>query len=300
MQKFVFVILHYNAIEVTIECIESIFKNARDEFYQIIIVDNHSPNGTGPLLKEMYEEHPKIEVLLLQDNLGFAKGNNVGYQYAKEVLGADFIIMPHNDVIFMEDQIIPNIIKIFETTGFGILGPKILSQRTQNPHKPHLVSRREVKRILHFYKRERIKNFVMTALPMTGLYNLLRSKKRSFKAKRSKPDVEHFEQMTDVTLHAACIVFSPLFINKFDYAFYPEPFMFFDEDLLHYMCAKEKLKVLFDPSILVLHKESQATESITKTPLIKSKFINKHIINSVKVLYRLMKEDHYYSINDFK
>ncbi|PKM50895.1 MAG: hypothetical protein CVV02_09255 [Firmicutes bacterium HGW-Firmicutes-7] len=302
MNKIVFVILHFNAMQITIECIESIFKFARYDYYSIVVVDNKSPNGTGISLKEKYLNHPKVHVILLDENIGFAKGNNVGYKYAKETLEADFIIIPNNDTEFIDDHFIDNAIRIFNESAYGILGPNIISARTgahQNPHKKELVTREKVVKAIRHYKNERIKHLLMSIFNFPAMHNYLRKMKKAVKSEKvSRGKIT--EQMTNVTLFGACIVYSPLFIEKFNYAFYPEPFMYYDEDLLHYACAKQHLKVIYDPSITIYHKEKQATQTINRTYLKQRKFVNKHITNSIKILYRLMKEDNYYSINDFK
>ena len=49
-----FVILHYNGIEDTEKCIQSIRQLAGQEDIRIVIVDNASPNGTGKLLAHRY------------------------------------------------------------------------------------------------------------------------------------------------------------------------------------------------------------------------------------------------------
>ena len=72
-----FVILHYMALEETIQCVESI-RNNIDGDKKIVIVDNFSPNGTFKDLKVRYEKEPDVEVLETGSNLGFAKGNNFG------------------------------------------------------------------------------------------------------------------------------------------------------------------------------------------------------------------------------
>lgn len=50
----------------------------------IIIVDNCSPNGSGKQLEKMYSKCINITVIINEENQGFAKGNNLGYQYIKE------------------------------------------------------------------------------------------------------------------------------------------------------------------------------------------------------------------------
>ena len=45
--KIGFVVLHYNAIKETIDCVESIKKRIDTNKYYIVVVDNASPNHTG-------------------------------------------------------------------------------------------------------------------------------------------------------------------------------------------------------------------------------------------------------------
>ena len=78
MCKFVYLILHYNVIDETVKSVDSIKNNASGN-YKIIIVDNASPNGTAKDLRELYGSDKDIVLLFNDENLGFAKGNNVGF-----------------------------------------------------------------------------------------------------------------------------------------------------------------------------------------------------------------------------
>ena len=92
--KFGFVILHYLAFEATVECVESICHClGQNNLFEIVIVDNGSPNKTGKLLETKYKEHSNIHVLLLDNNIGFAKGNNRGFQFAKKQLKCSFWVL---------------------------------------------------------------------------------------------------------------------------------------------------------------------------------------------------------------
>ncbi|HFI0516497.1 TPA: glycosyltransferase family 2 protein, partial [Streptococcus suis] len=82
-KKFTFVILHFIALEMTIETIEVLLKNFSKYDFNIIVVDNASPNDSGRELSEMYKNHQRIDIMLSDKNLGFAKGNNLGYSFAK-------------------------------------------------------------------------------------------------------------------------------------------------------------------------------------------------------------------------
>ena len=79
MIRFVFVILHYQNIDDTINCIDSIKKlnGLNDENYKVVLVDNKSPNNTGRELKNRFGDEEKVDVILLDKNYGFSKANNI-------------------------------------------------------------------------------------------------------------------------------------------------------------------------------------------------------------------------------
>ena len=80
--KIVFIILHYLAEEETYRSVDSIKNKIDVEEYKIVIVDNGSPDQSGERLQRKYSNESKIDVILTGKNLGFAKGNNVGFKYA--------------------------------------------------------------------------------------------------------------------------------------------------------------------------------------------------------------------------
>lgn len=102
MPKIIFVILHYLTYEDTIECVESITNNINYKNYEIIIVDNASKNGSYEAIEDKFRYSEKIYIIKSNKNLGFAKGNNIGYKFAKNNLNADFIITINNDTIITE------------------------------------------------------------------------------------------------------------------------------------------------------------------------------------------------------
>ena len=124
MKRFAFVILHYYTIEDTKKCVESILEKCNNVY--IVIVDNASPNNTGKELEKLYKTNNKIKVILSKENLGFAKGNNIGFKYAKEKLNADFIIMCNNDTYLLQDDFLNLIEEEYKISKFAVLGPKIL------------------------------------------------------------------------------------------------------------------------------------------------------------------------------
>ena len=123
--KFNFVILHYLTIEDTTNCIESIRNKCCNYEYKIIVIDNASPNNSGKTLEKLYKKDKDIKVIINKENLGFAKGNNIGFKIAKQE-GADFIILCNNDTELIQENFLELIIQEYEKSSFAVLGPKII------------------------------------------------------------------------------------------------------------------------------------------------------------------------------
>ncbi|EMF0409107.1 glycosyltransferase, partial [Enterococcus faecium] len=70
-----FEVLHYETINETIQCVESILSNVINPV--IVVVDNASSNNSGNELIEKFKSYDNVFVLINEKNLGFAKGNNI-------------------------------------------------------------------------------------------------------------------------------------------------------------------------------------------------------------------------------
>ena len=57
--KYVFLILHYQSLDLTNKCIESITEKCADYDYHIVVVDNASPNNSGKALEEKYKNQQR-------------------------------------------------------------------------------------------------------------------------------------------------------------------------------------------------------------------------------------------------
>jgi GT2 family glycosyltransferase len=97
MKVFV-IVLNFRGQKETKECVLSILQSSYAN-YEIIIVDNHSLDGSAPYLREAF---PHIFVLETEENLGYAGGNNAGIRVALNK-GADAILILNNDTIIDKD-----------------------------------------------------------------------------------------------------------------------------------------------------------------------------------------------------
>lgn len=273
-----FVILHYMTIEDTIQCIESIKNNVVYRDYSIILVDNASPNNTGEELKKIYKDDKDITVLINKENLGFAKGNNVGFKYAKYQNKADFIIMINNDTIINQKEFCINIIDEYNCNGYDVAGPNIISlidNQHQNPVPVQMSTVSDVKhRILKFY--------ILLFLNYIKCDSIIQ--KIMLKIKRDK---KVNKVMNDYQLHGSCLIFSKKYIEMFE-GLYSETFMYCEEDILKYICSIENLVMKYLPNIEIYHKEDSSTNEVFKKDILKRRFYYKNSIESCKKLKKLM------------
>ncbi|MED1471925.1 glycosyltransferase family 2 protein [Bacillus salipaludis] len=277
-----FVILHYLTEQDTIECIESILNNVSYKEYSIVVVDNGSPNDSGERLKTRYQNNSKVDVIISDNNLGFAKGNNLGFIKAKYEYHSDFIILLNNDTIIEQQDFIDKVLSKYSTKKFAVLGPNIIStidNNHQNPQPFRIKNKKDA-----WYQL--IRHLALLILNYSKLEPLI--KKILNKIKREKIfNTSHKREMIDVQLHGSCLIFSPIYIQKFD-GLYDKTFMYFEEDILFYLCKKNNLETLYSPEVIIFHKEDSATNEYLKNNLLKNRFIYKHSLRSIFYLLKLM------------
>jgi GT2 family glycosyltransferase len=89
------IIVTYNNLHLTEQCIASIYKNTTYPNLELIIVDNASTDGTQDFLKRLDKEKYNVKIVLNEVNKGFAGGNNQGIQIAN----GEYLVLLNNDTV---------------------------------------------------------------------------------------------------------------------------------------------------------------------------------------------------------
>ena len=294
-----YVILHYKNLNDTIKCIESLLRTTNNDS-NLIVVDNGSGDGSGEKLKKKYQDMPQIKVLLLENNVGFSKGNNAGYIYVKKNYDSDFIVVTNNDVVFYQKNFEETIKKIYAQSQFYVLGPDVYIPRHkdhQNPlfktpiNKQQLIN--EIKEY-KYYRKNPLK--FEKRLKIHALNNRLCSKYKVinflYSTLRGKDVLDYKKRYENVGLQGSCLIFSKKFIMKEDKAFEPEPFLYEEETFLFYRCQKKSYKMVYDPSIAIRHEEAASFTNANKDNIQRLKFmLNHHVKAREELLKYLEKEE---------
>ncbi len=286
--KLVFVILNYNTFEETKECISSIFEHIDINEYKIVVVDNGSSDNSLIKLENEYLKNNKVDIIPIKKNLGFAKGNNVGIKYANESYNPDFVVVLNSDTEIFQNDFYAKISSRYERSNFGVLGPMMLTGNGRcdnSPWKPGTLE--QMKAQLNKLERD-YKLFTM--LP----YFLWRIKNKITRILTDSEDPLHsygdfWKYQEDVELQGAFLVFSKdifRYIEGFD----PRTFLYFEEQLLYLAVKRVGMKIVYDPQIVVYHKEGISTKKIKKSKQ-KEKFILRCNIESLNAVISEMENN---------
>lgn len=274
IRKQVFVILHYKNVKDTMNCINSILK--LDGSKDIVIVDNGSKDRSIKELRERYKTEDSIYFVLNKKNLGFARGNNVGYQFAREKLKADFIYICNNDIVFDQRDFINRTVQAYKRKPVYVIGPDIESLDNNEHQSPMNGAPRSTIKV----KFEILRYSILLSLNYLNLYNVLRRKKKS---KVLEEQSYYMKKRENTTLHGAMLIFTPKYVKKENIAFRKETFLYMEEDILYLYLMMKGYSTLYAPELHVYHREDAATNALFNDNKAKRKFIFINMRKSLKI-----------------
>lgn len=118
--KVSIVIVTWNGLNDTLECLESL-KKINYTNYEVIIVDNASRDNTAEIVKKQF---PELVVIESKENIGWSRATNVGIEYALKN-GTEYFLLINNDTV-IDSDILKNFMEAKDRyPEAGIFGAKI-------------------------------------------------------------------------------------------------------------------------------------------------------------------------------
>ena len=120
--KVSIVILNWNGLDDTTECLESL-KKVDYPNYEVIVVDNGSRGNDAQVLREKFSDY--IQLIENDKNYGLGKAFNIGIKYALENNQPDYVLIMNNDMI-VDANFLGELVEAAESNEkIGLAGPKI-------------------------------------------------------------------------------------------------------------------------------------------------------------------------------
>lgn len=263
--------VNYNGYQDTCELINSL-RLYEDYQYEVIVVDNASPNGDGKRLKETF---PDITTICSTKNLGFAGGNNLGYLYAK----GEFILYMNNDMTITSPFLKVLVDRIQSSKHIGVVSPKIKYE-----HHPDTIQ----------YAGYTQMNPLRISNDLIG-YN--------------QKDIGQYNEASPTAFaHGSCMLTSQRVLKKA--GLMTDIYFLFYEELDWSLQLKRKgYEIWYEPAACVLHKESMTIKRgtplrlyyLTRSRILYTRRNYKSINRLVALLYQIIivvpKNIFFYQIN---
>lgn len=113
------IIVNYRTHQLTIDCIESVYKHTYGIAFEIIVVDNQSGDNSDQIIPEAF---PSVKLFQMGYNAGFARANNLGIDCSN----GDAVLLLNSDTI-VHDNAIGNCYSEFMRSEYGACGLQLLN-----------------------------------------------------------------------------------------------------------------------------------------------------------------------------
>ena len=244
--KVVIVLLNYNGLKDSIECLESLRKTSYGNS-TILVVENGSKGNDGDIIKKKFGT--SISMIEEKKNLGFVGGCNKGIRWALQS-GAKYILLINNDTVVAPD-FLEHMVDIAQCDErIGVIGPKVYIYE-----HPKIIATAGGK-----------VNFWTGNTPLIG---------------RNMVDDGQFDQTIEVDfIMGCCLLIKVEAIKKIGFLD-EEYFSYYEETDLCIRVKNAGYKVIYTPQAKIWHKSSKSNNVLPIYYMTRNRclFVKKHSTN---------------------
>ena len=222
--KLSIILVSYNTVSLTIQCIQSIYKHCDLREFEIILVDNASYDNTVETVKNTF---PLVKIIESQVNLGFGKANNLALRIAR----GEYCFLLNTDTVIIDNSI-QKLVDFLEChQDISIVGAQLINIKGEPMHSYSL----------HFPSI--LWEINLLCYPILNRFR--------YKKKWHLNKYGYFE--------VAYITGADMMIRSKDLQsvgyFDDDYFMYFEETDLSYRFSKKHLRSVFYPAAQIIHLE---------------------------------------------
>lgn len=227
------VVLHYKTIEQTRMCVESI--RAHTPNYRVLIIDNHSNDGSARLLDKEYELDSSVEVIPLDKNEGYARANDFALDLLAE-RGIERAILTNNDIVF-KSNVSKCLFAELEASGDTLVAvPRVLGLDGKVQDSVQIAARSKMR-------------WVMETIAPSMV---------------SRTDNSLLSGITEIQEFSGCCVACNVELMLRIGAFDKKTFLYFEEPILAAKARANHLRMIYVPDAIVIHHHGASTSGLSE------------------------------------
>lgn len=120
MVQVVTIVLNWNGCADTLACLASVRAMAHPT--EIVVIDNGSTDASVATIRAAY---PDVTILETGANLGYAAGNNVGFDAVRRQTDSDAVLLLNNDTVAAPEMLTHLVAEYEATRGTAVIGPEV-------------------------------------------------------------------------------------------------------------------------------------------------------------------------------
>jgi len=244
-------------------CLESIFKQSFSD-WQLNILDNGS---TDDSVKYLQEHYPNLKIVILKENIGFAKGHNKLFSWTN----SDYILCLNQDIILDKDFLKNALSFLEEKENIGSISSKVYHWNFKKLDIDDTVEPERAQKLLNTEKTDIIDTCGLEILKNHQIIDIGQGEK----------DKEEFQKQKEIFgVSGACPIYSRKALEtiKIDNEYFDEDFFSYKEDVdLAYRLQLAGYKSYFLPAVIAYHDRSVKNgKSVMENRKIKSTWVNQY------------------------
>ena len=230
LPRVLIVILNYRTFELTLDLIRNL-KDLEYDNYDVMVVDNCSPNESAIVLEEKAEGMHYI-FYANKTNAGYAAGNNIGIRYAYDH-GYQYTLILNNDVIILNQNLLKHMIETIQKQDHvAVIGPKIIT-RDNTVCAPYC-------------RKPTLKSLT---------YGI--AAERNYRRRFNDTPRKVYR------VYGCCMLLDNEAMHEVDYMD-ERTFLYGEEDILAERLLEKGYKAYYDPAVCVKHNESSSMKTVPK------------------------------------
>jgi GT2 family glycosyltransferase len=254
-QRVLFIVVcYYNERDISLFVRHTLGEQHNQDFH-CMIVDNGSKHTE--ILNSLTADG-KITLFRPEANLGYFGGAHAGLERYKELYPGKpvpFVVLCNTDIQFEGRDFLNKLEERCLQGGFDVLGLDVVSALNRNHQNPYLPDRLPRER-MQFYL------WITSSVILYNIFLVLYYIRKKLKRSKPYPGGHYY------SLHGSFLLFNPDFFNKGGSLHYPS-FLFGEEIYLGEISLQKNLKIIYEPTLHVIHNEHSTTHLFKTGKLVK-------------------------------